>query len=134
MCFLVNEDAQRPQCIKAFKVVELTWNGYLKSLSYRTSYSYPGYAVRCNGTQYTINSINFAKNGKRYANHGIYVYLDQRTAERALGKIKYNRVILRVIVDPADWLVSSKKSLNSLLMATYKKVIIDEDQPYLEWY
>ncbi len=147
MCFSIRKSAKRPLDRYAYKLVEITPDGTVQSL------------IMGKGLQTGENkrSRGPTKREDEYtpwprARHGIYVYRTLREAKYQLkphlrqrqqkyvndGVIKFKRIdgsfsgyvaIIRVNVDPADWLHTSIDGK----MATYKKVTIPERQPYITW-
>jgi hypothetical protein len=137
MCFEVDKKAKRPRITTAYKVVTLR-RGYLDSLVYgfknQTPWSYPGRTVRCSEGPTTYETPRLVSTYKTSrlvsAKHGIYVYTSRRRAEKAIRKsYRTDLVILAVSVSPSCWLHTSTCGTK----ATYYKVTIKEQQPYLDW-
>ena len=130
MCFTIDENAKRPRRTSAYKIVDLyEHSGRLRSAFYPKAgqdWNTPGGIVRRDKgpTKERRQKNNYCAS-YQVADHGIYVYNN-------LWMIypSYFQVILKVLVNPLDWICSSKDGLAS----TYEKVIIAEDQPEIEWY
>lgn len=71
------------------------------------------------------------RTGDKRAWEGIYVFYTKAAALREWGG-RYNRVLLRVELDPKDFLHCSKDHRTGRV-ATYRQVTVPEDQPYIEW-
>lgn len=61
---------------------------------------------------------------------GIYVY---PTTKEAHDGSNFATVTLKLVVDPKD-LIGAGHDLRYRRVATYKKVIVPWDQPFIEWY
>ena len=123
MCFQINEKAKRPRKKYVYKTLRLTRNGYLESPIYLTSWQ-PGEVKEAKGTSYYIAS-KFPPVKRAFK--GIYVYLTYKDA--AYYKSKYE-VIVKLEVDPRDWIHTCYQGIR----ATYRKVKLLEEQPYIEFY
>jgi len=128
MCFRIGQKAKRPEQRTVYKIVRLE-SGYLSSVIYPKKtvqhvWSYPGAVVRAVGETTTD-----LENDAMYTMAGIYVYLT-----KDLAKIYCypgtRCVIIALSVNPKDWLFTSWNGQE----ATYKKVTIKEEQPFIEWY
>ena len=135
MCFTVNTKAKRPRRRTVWKVVKLHVNGSLRSWIARTTlcYNYPGSIIKRTPRQAPTSASTFASN-RVLAQSGIYVYLSKSDAvERippAWSEDAAGSVLLKLEVDPADWLHTSDDGV----MATYDKVTVAESQPEIEWF
>jgi hypothetical protein len=132
MCFQIEKFASRPRSRIAYKIVTRTPAGYLRSVTGKRFkpkgqyWSTPGATVhRSKGP--TSKEGNWGS-GNKNAAHGIYVFRTVKDAKNMLWSP--GQVILKVLVDPADWLHNDRYAG----VATYEKVTIAEDQPYLDWY
>lgn len=135
MCFTVNTKAKRPRLRTVWKVVKLHVNGALRSEIARTTlcYNYPGSIIKRTPRQAPTSTSGFASN-RVLAQSGIYVYLSKSYAvKRTYPAWTFDGaglVLLKLEVDPADWLHTSDDGV----MATYDKVTVAESQPAIEWF
>ena len=136
MCFVIDFTAERPINKVAYKIVQLTSAGYLRSTHFfrgsDTYWSTPGATVhRSTGPTHRSGFWGI----EPCSSHGIYVYRTLASARRALRDFHDEpAVILKVLIDPADWIQSSYLPPRQLAIATYDKVTVAENQPYLDWY
>lgn len=70
--------------------------------------------------------------GHTHARAGIYVYLDEDEALAEINRSRRHDVIIRLRVDPKDWLFSG--NWNKATVATYRAATPTERQPHIEWY
>jgi hypothetical protein len=128
MCFRIDETAQRPKTKIAWKIVERTPAGYLRSMFYPQQTWQPGLEQR--RLQYIWPwSSSHRKSTIRYALGGIYVFTSKRAAW-----IQYNPdhnidFLMRVRVDPDEWLFTSVDGT----MATYNAATPCKTQPEFDW-
>lgn len=131
MCFFIDKKAKKPHRVKAYKVVELSRTGRLSSIYYSGKHDWntPGGTV----TRSKGRTMSWG-----HAEKGIYVYhkleeAEKEAKERNLINFfskKFVSVVLLVHLKPADWLHTSKTHR----VSTYEKVVIAENQPFLEWF
>jgi len=132
MCFRIDLSAERPKRRKAYKVVVITRSGLVHSYVHNKQW-------QCNKT-HSIRRCAKTKNILVYshqAREGIYVYDTVAAARNHILERNYDSclVIMRVNVDPADWLYSSSsKNSWDAGISTYRKVYVPEEQPYMKWY
>lgn len=128
MCFRIDRNADRPKRKYVYKVVQLR-NHELRSVVQVSHTWYPGtFEIRKNA----ITSRGVFDR----ANEGFYVYLNKADAENHANWGNYcHLVVLRLIVDPADWLHSEKTyAYDNPRVATYRRVTVPENQPDVEFY
>ena len=124
MCFFIDRRATCPRKRVVYKIVRKEGSGYLRS-QFQGRYYQPGVHRRSNGST-TLGC---------QANHGIYVYLELKEAKAQITNYPWrpwrrNDVIMRCEVAPMDWLHTSTCGK----IATYHRITIPEEQPYIEWY
>jgi hypothetical protein len=120
------------------RVTVLGDNSVAGYYSYHNQFRYYPGVIHAKATDH--KKFFATSNGR--AHNGIYVYAEHADAIYN-GRI-YNPswnykdsgifdTVIRLIVDPADLLVvNGHRELKR--QATYKKVIVPEDQPYITWY
>lgn len=151
MCFRIDPEALCPRVTKAWKLVAVNEKtGAVRSVCYRRKRWHTGINRRSRGPTMQPDP-GYVRSDKYVASHGIYVYLTKADAFSAntglswrpliFPRIGEASVLLQVIVDPADWLHSSYQQVVGVhgeyrqrRIATYRKVIVPEEQPYIEWY
>ncbi len=126
MCFRIDHGAKRPKRRKAYKIVHITRGGLVVSHIHNKHW-------QCNKTHSIRKNACIHMQGS--AHEGIYVYCSLAAAKDTFryGNIS-DSVIMKVEVDPADWLYSSYDNGWCSGVATYRKVYVPEEQPYMEWY
>ena len=161
MCFIILKESLNPSKYKAqrrrkvaYKIVTLTRTGQLQSL-YMGKRWWVGEHLCSQEATYT----HAVGSTQSYARAGIYVYTSLAVAENELFKYKCGRrrtgwtsiwsflaaqtnaqyiepIILKVQVKGSDllYLDNHSRSRQYPRMATYKKVIVPEKQPYIEFY
>ena len=123
MCFSIDWAAKRPARRVAWKVVRILPSGQVGSVMYdRKRWS-------CNKTHRIRYGAQTTEYG-HYANEGIYVYHTLSKAQSNAAYYLSDRVVMKVEVDPADWLYTN--SFNTV--STYRAVYVPEEQPYMTWY
>lgn len=121
MCFEIRQPQKPWRNRVAWKVVQICGDGYVSS-SMRVFFWAPGEVV-CKGGVYWSPGRSV-----REARAGIYVYRHEPDPLRLVS----NFVVLKVHVNPADFLYHGV-DYNLKQVATYKKVFVPENQPYIEW-
>lgn len=135
MCFPISKRAKKPRQTVAWKVVTINSRGYLQSKVHANQKWQPGETVHRSGGPTTYPSFTYCVPNTledAVAYHGIYVYLDEKIAH-SLCFGMYN-VVLKVRVSPKDFLHRGQYIWDNGMIATYDKVYVPEDQPYIEWY
>lgn len=140
MCFIINHRIRRSTRRTAYKLVQVhRRTSRVSSLVHNSKYWEPG-VHHC-----SVGPIT--SRGGRYAECGIYVYNTLAAAYKALrrkysGNYRgwftrpwhtYDLVIMKVIVEPADFLFQSNGE-DDQDVSTYRRVTVPEEQPYMEWY
>lgn len=132
MCFRIDSEAKRPQQRVGYKVVKFTRGHYLRStMGSGQEWSTPGATIR--RSRGRTSKLSTWSPG-RTACHGIYVCERLKDARRLDYQV--DEIIIKVLVDPADWLHSNDRWGNDACshISTYDKVTIAKEQPYLTWY
>ena len=127
MCFRIDEKAVRPRQSVAWKVVHLKRDGTLES---EFNHSSQGQKARWSTFGGVVRRGWGEKRDGVYAHSGIYVYLSEARAVQAAYDDYH--CVLRVEVDPKDWLFSSCAKRPGTV-ATYSKVVNSWNQPYLRF-
>lgn len=137
MCFQIDRTAERPGQRIAWKVVQVTCEGDVKSLIRDTTRGWWPGPRRATGPSYQVIYHGNGKPHSWLAYQGIYVYTTKHEALRNNGYQGWRSghpytdyAVMKVLVDPEDWLHTSQDGRT----ATYKKVMVPENQPYIEWY
>lgn len=139
MCFMIDIAATAPRKKYGYKVVRLKGHEvrslYKNSFRWQTGVNWPrNYEGRIDRTLRRGDFSTSECGYESFACRGIYVYLNR---EHALSRIREgldkSLVLLKVELDPEDWLYSSVSG-EAQCVATYRKVSVPEKQPQIEWY
>jgi hypothetical protein len=127
MCFRIDFHATRPRKKIVWKVVELYRERVRSLMHYRHKW-YPGtFEIRKNAV---TSGGMFGR-----AREGYYVYLNREDAKRRLIFAPDDYVLLKLEVDPDDWLHSERRYADDKpRIATYRRVTVPENQPDLEFF
>jgi hypothetical protein len=128
MCFTINETAERPTARIAWKIVELTPAGYLRSMFYPQQLWQPGREQRRLRYIWPWSSAS-SDSTYRYALGGIYVYTSKKEARKEYNSDSSDNVLMRVHVNPDEWLFTSLDGS----VATYNAATPCEVQPEFDW-
>lgn len=120
MCFNIDPKAKPWRNQRAWKRLKLYDNGRLASPFYSHYQWSTGINRMDRGATYYVTLY-----GDAVAMHGIYVY---KTKKQALLRVCHDEVVVRLRVDSKDFLHTDGKD-----QATYRKVELVENQPYIEW-
>ena len=133
MCFKINQKVKSSNCKIGYKVVRLFPAGTLRSVLYgRADWNTPrGMRRRSPGPTWVRSMpwiVDSLSTG-RYAKHGIYIFRSVQIARCNCYPVDGD-VILKVLLKPEDFIFEDSDGK----IATYQKVTIAEEQPYLDWY
>ena len=139
MCFVIDKTAVAPETRVAYKVVLLA-KGSGAVHSYYRGYKWCTGVHELSAYARARTRATIRRN-KEQAHQGFYVYMTLAAARRAIRSLRFHAdgkacVILKVCVDKKDWLYSNDLggAVAVLPVATYAKVTVPEEQPYIEWY
>lgn len=136
MCFRINNKAPRRRAKYGYKLVRvMPGTGVVRSAIFSGYTWHTGEHKIRKGAKTVDDGVFFV--GDRVtkipcANEGIYIYTSKKAALDfgTVGEGFLPLVLMKVQVEPKDHLYTSKCGR----MATYRKVIVPEDQPEIEWY
>lgn len=117
MCHTIDIAAKRPRARYAYKAVNILWRG--KYCSPHADLYVPGTPVYWEVGQ-VVRAVGLGRSKGRdaqnlYSTAGIYVY--RRLRDAKCNATSYLRAVIRVEVDPKDWLTTSTCGV----FATYRK-------------
>ena len=129
MCFVIVKRKKKPMNRVVWKVLRLVPSGHLLS-----PYNHTSRPVVWQPGETKELDQRFLLPGHRTARQGFYVYLTEEKAHRAtrgFWRHPSEFVVVKLQVSPKDLLRTSSIREG---MATYRKVHMPENQPYVEFY
>ena len=122
MCFTINRTVKRPRNRYVYKVVRQSPRSKYLHSWWLTSFNYSPGLVTARGS--------IAEKDAYYSEAGIYAYLSKKEAVKNRHE---GDIILRLQVDPADFLHQGSMWSCDTIVA-YSKAIVLEKQTEVTWY